>query len=134
MSLSRIICGDCLKVLPTLPVAARVAAANRIFGEFSPHRASEVESDVLNCPRVCGTYKERRKWAATQHPEALIERMVKMSCRPWDLVLDLFAHSGTTLRVCRRLGIDCIGIELSRFYCEKIAEETGAELVDGGSV
>jgi hypothetical protein len=47
-----------------------------------------------------------------------------------DLIIDAFAHSGTVNRVCQRLGLDCIGIDLSPFYCRKIAEETGAEYVD----
>jgi DNA modification methylase len=35
----------------------------------------------------------------------------------------MFAGTGTVNRVCKRLGIDCIGIEISKYYCEKIREE-----------
>lgn len=82
-----------------------------------------VPGDVWEFPRVCGTFHERRKWHPTQHPEALMERIIKMSCVPGDLVIDLFAGTGTTLRVCKRLGIDCIGIEISKAYCDKIEAE-----------
>jgi DNA modification methylase len=78
--------------------------------------------------RVCGTFKEKRKWHKNQHPEALVERMIKLSCKPGDLVIDMFAGTGTVLRVCQRLHIDCISIEISKFYCEKIAEETGLNI------
>jgi DNA modification methylase len=110
--------------------AIRVPSARMKNGDKRADARGRVPDDVWEFPRVCGNYRERRPWALTQHPEALVERMVKMSCRPGDLVIDLFAHSGTVNRVCRRLGLPCIGIDLSPVYCQKIAEETGAEYVD----
>jgi len=89
-----------------------------------------VPDDVWEFSRVCGTFKERRRWHPNQHPEALIERIVKFSTGAGDTVVDMFAGTGTTLRVCKRLGINCIGIDISRRYCERIAAETGAELVE----
>lgn len=41
---------------------------------------------------------------ATQKPEALLERMIKASSNPDDLVLDCFIGSGTTARVAQKLG------------------------------
>ncbi|NNM88612.1 MAG: site-specific DNA-methyltransferase [Phycisphaerae bacterium] len=52
----------------------------------------------------------------TQKPEGLIERMVLTSSDRGDLVLDPFAGSGTTLRVCQQLGRKCAGIELNPDY------------------
>lgn len=46
-----------------------------------------------------------------QKPEKLIERLVRASSRPGDLVLDPFAGVGTCPAVCKRLGRDYIGIE-----------------------
>lgn len=109
--------------------AIRVESQRQRNGDKRADPRGRVPDDVWEFPRVCGTYDERRKWAVTQHPDALIDRMVRMSCWPGDLVIDMFAHSGTVNRVCKRIGIDCIGIDISPFYCEKIAEETGAELV-----
>ena len=62
------------------------------------------------------TYKSRelvsRKTLNTiQKPEALIERIVKASSDPGDLVLDPFCGVGTCPAVCRRLGRRFIGIE-----------------------
>jgi site-specific DNA-methyltransferase (adenine-specific)/adenine-specific DNA-methyltransferase len=51
----------------------------------------------------------------TQKPEALLERIVKASSRPGDLVADLFAGSGTTLAVAQRLGRRWIGVDDSIF-------------------
>ncbi|WP_252227661.1 DNA methyltransferase [Caldicoprobacter algeriensis] len=47
----------------------------------------------------------------TQKPEALLERIIKASSRPGDLVADLFAGSGTTLAVAQRLGRCWIGVD-----------------------
>jgi len=114
--------------------AIRARSKRQEMGDKRADKRGRVPDDVWEYPRVCGTFKERRRWAKCQHPEALIERMVKMTCRRakrgrQPLVVDMFAHSGTVNRVCKRLDIDCIGIDISKFYCEKIAEETGAELV-----
>lgn len=51
----------------------------------------------------------------TQKPEALLERIIKASSRPGDLVADLFAGSGTTLAVAQRLGRRWIGVDNSIF-------------------
>ena len=56
----------------------------------------------------------------TQKPEGLIERMVLASSNVNDLVLDPFAGSGTTLRVCQQTDRRCIGIELNQQYCDVI--------------
>jgi len=52
----------------------------------------------------------------TQKPEGLIERIVLASSNENDLVVDPFAGSGTTLRVCQQLDRQSIGIELSSEY------------------
>ncbi len=115
------------------PDAIREQSARQRNNDKRANPGGRVPGDVWDGvwqeSRVCGSFKEKRKWHLNQHPEAIIERMVKLSCKPGDLVIDMFAGTGTANRVCRRLGIDCIGIEISKFYCEKIAEETGAQLV-----
>jgi len=83
----------------------------------------DVWDGVWQESRVCGTFAEKRKWHKNQHPEALIERMVRMSTKPGDLVIDMFAGTGTVNRVCKRLDRQCIGIEISQTYCDKIREE-----------
>lgn len=52
----------------------------------------------------------------TQKPEALLERIVRASSNPGDLVLDCFAGSGTTLAVAEKLGRRWIGVD-----CGKLA-------------
>jgi len=51
----------------------------------------------------------------TQKPESLLERIVKASSNPGDLVLDCFVGSGTTAAVAERLGRRWIACDLGRF-------------------
>ena len=48
-----------------------------------------------------------------QMPEALAERIIKRGSKPGDLVLDIFAGSGTSLVVAKRLGRKFIGYEIN---------------------
>jgi site-specific DNA-methyltransferase (adenine-specific) len=110
--------------------AIRVPSARALAGDRRADPRGRVPDDVFEFSRVCGTFRERRKWIPCQHPEALIERMLRMSCRPGDIVVDLFAGSGVVNRVAPKLGLHCYSIDLSRLYCERIAQETGAVLVE----
>ncbi len=56
----------------------------------------------------------------TQKPEALIKRIVLASTNENELVLDPFAGSGTTLRVCQQLNRSAIGFEKNPEYVELI--------------
>ena len=114
------------------PDAIRVPSARQtLYNDKRANPKSRVPDDVWEFSRVCGTFKERRQWHPNQHPEALIERIVKFSCKKGDLVIDMFAGTGTVNRVCKRLGVNCIGIEISKYYCEKIAEELNIPLISG---
>ena len=96
------------------------SARQEKYGDKRANPVGRVPDDVWEFPRVCGTFHERRKWHPNQHPEALIERIVRMSGGP---VIDLFAGTFTVDRVCRRLGIDCTSIEISPYYCEQYEKE-----------
>jgi DNA modification methylase len=52
---------------------------------------------------------------ATQKPEALLEKFLKVSSNTGDLVADFFCGSGTTLAVAEKLGRRWIGCDLSRW-------------------
>ena len=51
---------------------------------------------------------------ATQKPEALLERIIKASSNPGDLVLDCFIGSGTTAAVAQKLGRRWIGCDINK--------------------
>lgn len=56
-----------------------------------------------------------------QFPEAVIERIVKASSAPGDVVLDPFVGSGTTAVVSRRLHRYTIGFDLNENYLADVA-------------
>lgn len=73
-------------------------------------------TDTWYQSRLCGTFAEREQWHPCQLPEALLERIIKVSSDPGQLVFDPFAGSGTTLVVAKRLGRQWLGCELSSDY------------------
>lgn len=66
----------------------------------------------------------------TQKPEALLQRIIRMSTNPGDLILDPFAGTGTTAAVARQLGRRSRNIEQQRRYLEA-AQQRVATLPDG---
>src|SRR5581483_4508886 len=82
-------------------------------------RCFAAASDTWYLPRVCGTFKERTGHPC-QMPEAVLERILRVSSHPGDLVLDPFAGSGTTLATACRLGRRYVGVELSKEYAEGV--------------
>jgi len=92
------------------------------------------DEDTWYLSRLCGTFKERVGWHPCQLPEALLERIVKLSSNKGDLVFDPFSGSGTTLAVAARLDRDWLGCDVSDEYAAKAIErithvsETGEAL------
>ena len=75
------------------------------------------EGDTWAISRVCGTFKERSEHPC-QMPLAVLERIVKVSSNPGDLVMDPFSGSGTTLVAAKKWGRDYLGTELSENYAD----------------
>jgi len=74
-------------------------------GLVGPEKAErgKLPTDVWWMTIVPTNGGERTGWP-TQKPERLLERIIRASSRPGDLVLDFFAGSGTTGAVAKRLG------------------------------
>ncbi len=66
-----------------------------------------------------------RKRAANQLSTKLLERVVQMSTKECDIVLDPFGGSGTTYDVCERLNRHWIGVEIES--CDVIIERLQTE-------
>ena len=77
------------------------------------------DGDTWYLARLCGTFKERQGWHPCQLPEALLERIIKVSSNPGDTVFDPFTGSGTTLAVAARMQRHWLGCELSAEYAAK---------------
>ena len=77
--------------------------------------------DLWSVSRLHKEHPERADHP-TQKPLEIIERMVKASCPPGGVVLDLFMGSGTTALAAKRCGRDFVGFELNPDYCAIIGQ------------
>lgn len=127
-------CGSCFRPILRLSRpwvkwdvdSIRVRSTRMALGD--PRAAGlKVPGDVWEFPRVVGNSSERRSWHPTQHNEKLMERIYRMTpggfgngtIRPKHF-LDLFAGSGTSGVVCKRLGYNCDLVEISSTYCKEL--------------
>ncbi len=81
--------------------------------------------DLWSVSRLHKEHPERADHP-TQKPLEIIERMVKASCPPGGVVLDLFMGSGTTALAAKRCGRDFVGFELNPDYCAIIEQRLTA--------
>lgn len=89
-----------------------------------PYNTEKVPGNVWDFSRVRFKMDEYENHP-TQKPEALLERIIKASSNPGDVVLDPFSGSFTTSAVAVRLGRIGIGIELNEEYYEMGLRRTG---------
>lgn len=80
--------------------------------------------DVWDINLIIGANPERLGYP-TQKPEALLDRIIKSSSNPTDIVLDPFCGCGTALAVAKKLGRRFIGIDLSRVACDVTKKRLG---------
>lgn len=86
------------------------------------------DRDVWLENRICGTYKERRKHSPNQIPIPIMERIVRTTSRPGELVADLFAGTGGLADACRAAGRSYLGFEISKTCVAAIRERLAAPL------
>lgn len=110
------------------PEQIKVPSWRQLNGDKRAAPGGCVPLDVWDFPRVTGNSKQRRSWHPTQLHEGLVERAIKLSTPEGARVCDPFGGTGTTLRVCKRIGRDCTLIELDAGYCEEIAREHGIDI------
>ena len=79
-----------------------------------------------------GIYSETEKSHPASMPVRLAERIINVSSKTGDIVLDLFLGSGTTALASKILGRKCIGIEIEEKYCEIAAKRLSQEVMELG--
>jgi DNA modification methylase len=82
-------------------------------GDISKKPISDIWNDIENFGGIYGA-KDIKTGFQTQKPEALLERIIKASSNPGDLVLDCFIGSGTTAAVAQKLGRRWIGCDINK--------------------
>lgn len=110
--------------------------ARAINGSLKDSRKGIEAVSVGRCDPSAGRNK-RSVWTVNSEPcaeahfatfpQKLIEPCILAGSRPGDIVLDPFIGSGTTGKVCERLGRRWVGVELSPTYLQ-IAERRTAQM------
>ncbi|MCK9558111.1 MAG: site-specific DNA-methyltransferase [Candidatus Cloacimonetes bacterium] len=113
------------KDAPLFPDKIRIPSWRQANGDKRADPRGRVPGDVFYFPRVTGNSKQRRSWCPTQLNEGLIERCLKMTTPDNGTVLDPFCGTGTTLRVCEKLGFSCTLVEREVAYCDELYKEHG---------
>ncbi|MBM3241208.1 site-specific DNA-methyltransferase [Candidatus Poribacteria bacterium] len=93
-------------------------------GKIKVNQNGKNPTDVWQFPKVTSgknrSSKERTPHPA-QFPVAVIERIIKASSNPGELVLDPFMGSGTTAEVALSLNRPVVGFEIRTDYCQTAA-------------
>ena len=104
-----------------IEVEARTGAVRKLIDYRShpprPYNSTKVPGNTWYMPRVRYRMPEYEDHP-TQKPEALLERIIRASSNPGDVVLDPFSGTFTTSAVAQRLGRRSIGVELQEQYVE----------------
>jgi DNA modification methylase len=108
---------------------------NGKYGKTAFHPDGKNPGDVWGDIKQL-TYKSkelvsREMLNTIQKPEKLMERLVKASSNPGDLVFDPFCGAGTVPVVCERLGRRFVACEINPDYC-RIAKERMAKAASSG--
>jgi len=91
------------------------------YGWYDSHRIKKLsdrkQSDVWDFKKPL-----KSKLHPTTKPVELVERAIKNSSDPNNLVVDLFLGSGSTLIACEKTNRKCFGMELDPKYCDVIVQ------------
>ena len=88
---------------------------NTARGKAPTLRAGNVWIDVQ---QVFYRMEENVNGCYAQKPLKAITRIIEASSRPGDVVLDCFAHSGTTLLACELTGRRCLTMDIEPVFAE----------------
>ena len=102
-----------------IKVEARTGAVRKLIDYRkdvpTPYKTTKVPGNAWYIPRVRYRMPEYEHHPS-QKPEALLERIIKASSHPGDVILDPFGGTFTTCAVAQRLGRRSVGIEFQTDY------------------
>lgn len=105
------------------PDDIREESERQRMGDKRADPRGRVPGMVWRIRRLQGTASARRDWHPAQLPPELLRRLVQGWSRPDDLVLDMYAGSGSAGQVCRQLGRRAILVDRSSTYVQRMREE-----------
>ena len=83
---------------------------------------TEIFSDKVSTTVINEDKPMRSAEHPTMKPLKLLERLIKNSSRPGELVLDTFGGSGSTMMTCEQLNRTCYMMEIDPVYCDVIVQ------------
>jgi DNA modification methylase len=98
--------------LDRLKYKAKSFRGDRVYDGYEPNPLGKHPDDVWDMQPIMPSAKERLGYP-TQKPLALLDRILKASSDPGDLVLDPFCGCGTTVDAAQALGRRWIGIDIT---------------------
>ena len=114
-----------LKTYGTKKQVADFSSGHRKPGTLEEESQGPPLSDVWDVSIIAPVAKERLGYP-TQKPEALLERVIRASSNPGDVILDPFCGCGTAVAVAERLKRSWIGIDITHLAIGLIRYRMGA--------
>lgn len=103
-----------------------------------PYRYSTVEpiGNLWNEPEMLDRYTriDNSEAYATPKPEAVLERIIRISSYPGDYVADFFMGGGTTAVVCKKLGRKFFGCDISQKACDTTIQKLRSMDITSGGI
>jgi site-specific DNA-methyltransferase (adenine-specific) len=91
----------------------------RIQKRISEGKTGAKLYDWWNINQVKNVSKEKTGHPC-QIPEQIIDKIIRTTAKQGDIIIDVFAGSGTTSKVAHDLGFDTISYEIDKKYCDII--------------
>ena len=103
------------------PPSGGVPSLKRYVNEIKGQPVDSIWDDIPSLSTFSSAAKEALGYP-TQKPLALLDRIIKASSNPNDIVLDAFCGCGTALVAAENLGRQWIGIDISPTACRVMAK------------
>jgi len=90
--------------------------------QYIDEKKGTLVTDIWTDIEVIHSQSKERLGYPTQKPERLLDRIIKASSNPMDIILDPMCGGGTTIAVAHKLGRRWIGIDVSPVACKLMVE------------